>query len=246
MTITPVSSLGSAAAASSTSSSASNLSSTLNLSFSSYIKILTTQLQNQDPTNATDPNQFTQELVELGGVQQQIATNNDLTQLVTAQTSNSLATGVSYIGNYVSANSTSDQFPLQGGSAEFGYTLASGASTAIVNVQDANGNVVAQLSGGTASGQNYVAWNGQNASGTAEPDGTYTFSVAATDTNGNTIASSNPVAFFKVSSVQSNSDGTLQLLAGTLSLSTSDVTGLYSAATLPNLTYNSPYTGSST
>jgi flagellar basal-body rod modification protein FlgD len=253
MTIAAVSSLtgqsastAAAAVSSSTGSATAGLASSLNLDFSTYLKILTTQLQNQDPTNATDPNQFTQELVEMGGVQQQITTNQDLSQLVTAQSSNSLATGTSYIGNFVSANSSTGEFPLQSGTSEFGYTLASGATTAIINVEDASGNVVAQLSGGTAAGVNYAAWNGENTSGTQLADGTYTFSVAATDANGNTIAASNPVAMFKVNSVQSNGDGTLQLLAGSLSLSTGDITGLYTTATLPTTTYNAAYTAGTT
>ena len=36
--------------------------------FNTFLKILTTQLQNQDPTAATDTNQFTQELVQFAGV----------------------------------------------------------------------------------------------------------------------------------------------------------------------------------
>jgi flagellar basal-body rod modification protein FlgD len=249
MTITAVADLTSTSAASSASAAAASgtsLTSGLNLDFATYLKILTTQLQNQDPTNATDPNQFTQELVQMGGVQQQITTNQDLTQLVAGQTASSLATGSGYIGNYVAAASSTGEFPLQGSVGEFGYTLAGAASKAIVNIQDSQGNVVAQLSGGAAAGTNYVAWNGQNASGTTLADGTYTFSVAATDANGNSVASTSPVAMFKVTSVQSNSDGTLQLLAGPLSLSTSDVTGLYTTSTLPATSFNSTYTSTVT
>ncbi len=237
MTITAVSGLNSnptPVAAANT--SGAGLSSTLSMNFSTYLKILTTQLKNQDPTNATDPNQFTQELVQMAGVQQQITTNQDLTNLVTAQSSNSLSTGLGYIGGYVQADSSSGQFPVQSGSSEFGYDLAGAASNATITIQDPNGNAVATLSGGTAAGGNYVSWNGKNASGTQLPDGTYTFSVAATDANGNAIKSSNPVSLFKVTSVQSNKDGTVQLLAGSLSLSSSDVTNVYAPQTMPTAT----------
>jgi len=241
MTITAVSSLNSnATAASANAAAAANntggLSSTLNMNFSTYLKILTTQLKNQDPTNATDPNQFTQELVQMAGVQQQISTNQNLNKLVTAQSSNTLSTGLNYIGGYVQANSTSGEFPLQNGTSEFGYSLSGGANTALITVQNAQGNAVATLKGGTAAGGNYVTWDGKDANGNQLPDGAYTFAVAATDANGNKITSSDPVALFRVTSVQSNSDGTLQLLAGNLSLSTSDVTNVYAPSSMPSAT----------
>jgi flagellar basal-body rod modification protein FlgD len=249
MTISAVTSLNNDAAASASSSSTSGAAvvntSSLNLDFSQYITILTAQLKNQDPTNATDPNQFTQELVELGGVQQQITTNQDLTNLVTASSTNRLSSGIGYIGSVVQANSNSGAFPLQNSYSEFGYSLASAANQAIVTVQDANGNVVDTFNGGTAAGGNYVSWNGQTSSGTTAADGAYTFNVAATDANGNLITASNPVALFQVTSVQSNSDGTMQLIAGSLSLSSSDVTNVYSASTAPKATANATSSSSS-
>jgi len=132
----------------------------------------------------------------------------------------------------------SGAFPLQNSYSEFGYSLASTASSALVTVQDASGNTVDTFQGGTAAGGNYVSWNGATSSGTTAPDGAYTFTVAATDANGNTIATTNPVALFQVTSVQSNGDGTLQLYAGSLSLDSTDVTNVYAAATAPKATAN--------
>ena len=43
--------------------------------FQSFLQLLTTQLQNQNPLSPLDTNQFTQQLVEFAGVQQQINTN---------------------------------------------------------------------------------------------------------------------------------------------------------------------------
>jgi len=76
MSVGAITSLSSVAASSSTTSSSSaSQSSALSLDFTTYLKILTTQLQNQDPTNATDPNQFTQELIMMQQVQAQINNN---------------------------------------------------------------------------------------------------------------------------------------------------------------------------
>jgi flagellar basal-body rod modification protein FlgD len=218
------------------SSATTNLSSSLNIDFATYIQILTTQLQNQDPTDATDPNEFTQELVEMGGVEQQINTNQDLTQLLNQGTSNSLATGAGYIGNYVGAASSSQEFALQSGSSEFGYTLASAASSATITIKDSNGDTVATFAAPTTTGANYVSWNGQNDEGTQEPDGTYTYSVDATDANGNAVSVTSPTVLAKVTGVQTNSDGTLELLAGSLSVASSNVQALYTANSMPNST----------
>jgi len=240
MTIAAVSSLNAPASTSATAAQAaattSSISSSVNVDFTTYLKILTTQLQNQDPTNATDPNQFTQELIQIEQVQVQNTTNTDLQSLTAANSTNSLATGVGYIGTVVQANSPQDQFPLQSGFSQFGYSLGSAATATTITVQDSSGNTVAKINGGTAAGGNYVSWNGLESSGATAPDGAYTFTVNAVDAGGNAISVKNPVALFQVTSVQTNSDGTLQLLAGPLSLSTSDVTDVYSATTAPKAT----------
>lgn len=238
MSVGAVSSLSNIASAStgSLANSSASQASTLNLNFNTYLKILTVQLKNQDPTNATDPNQFTQELIQMQQVQAQITNNQAITALTKATTANGLATGVSYIGNYVRAASTDGNFSLQGSSAEVGYTLESGASAAKISIKNSSGTTVATLLGGATSGDNYVSWDGKLADGTTAPDGAYTFTVTATDSTGNTVTVSNPSAFFKVTSVASNDDGTLSLVAGDLSLLSTDVTGVYTTTTRPSAT----------
>lgn len=225
-----------AARANSSTSATAKAASTLNMDFTTYLKILTTQLQNQDPTNATDPNQFTQELIAMAQVQSQITNNEYMANLTRATSANGLANGVGYINKYVRSTTEDGDFSLQGGAAEIGYTLDSATSGATITISDSSGKEVAKLSGGTASGDNYVTWNGAKSDGTTAADGAYTFSVSATDSGGNSVKVSNPTALFLVTGVQGNSDGTLTLEAGKLSLLSSDVTGVYTASTLPTAT----------
>src|SRR5262249_10208809 len=63
----------------------SNAASQLAGNFDEFLKLLTTQLQHQDPLSPLDPNQFTQELVQFSSVEQQIQTNTSLSTLISLQ-----------------------------------------------------------------------------------------------------------------------------------------------------------------
>ena len=95
--------------------------------FNTFLKILTTQLQNQDPTSPMDTNQFTQELVEFSGVEQQLNTNSLLQQLVTASGAGGVKSLLGYVGQFVEAPAN-NQLLIQGGQADLSYTLASGGA----------------------------------------------------------------------------------------------------------------------
>ena len=62
----------------------STAGSTLAGNFQTFLTLLTTQLQNQNPLDPLDTNQFTQQLVQFAGVEQQLKTNDQLTSLVVA------------------------------------------------------------------------------------------------------------------------------------------------------------------
>ena len=96
------------------SAAASALSATAGLTslasnFQSFLSLLTTQLQNQDPLNPTDTNQFTEQITQMTGVQAQLMSNTLLQQLVTEQTG--LSAGANMIGKVITAPGATSTSP---------------------------------------------------------------------------------------------------------------------------------------
>src|SRR3981081_3685679 len=85
-----------------TSSSGASMSSrggtTLAGNFQTFLTLLTTQLQNQNPLSPLDTNQFTQQLVQFAGVEQQLKTNEELTSLVTLQQTAQSTQALGFVG----------------------------------------------------------------------------------------------------------------------------------------------------
>src|ERR1700744_4864479 len=83
--------------------------------FQSFLQLLTTQLQNQNPLSPLDTNQFTQQLVEFAGVQQQIKTNDALTSLVSLQMATATTQALNFVGK--TANVAGNTTALANGKA---------------------------------------------------------------------------------------------------------------------------------
>src|SRR5271154_4930685 len=94
-TTTPSSSSSSSSSAASANSLASQQ---IAGNFQSFLQLLTTQLQNQNPLSPLDTNQFTQQLVEFAGVQQQINTNDSLATLVSLQQTAQSSQALEFVG----------------------------------------------------------------------------------------------------------------------------------------------------
>src|SRR5260370_42271171 len=90
------------ASSSSSSSAASSATALANQqiagNFQSFLTLLTTQLQNQNPLDPLDTNQFTQQLVEFAGVQQQLNTNDSLATLVSLQQTAQSTQALGFVG----------------------------------------------------------------------------------------------------------------------------------------------------
>ena len=154
--------------------------------FDTFLKILTTQLKNQNPLDPMDTNQFTQQLVQFTGVEQQLKSNTYLQALMNASQNSTNTDAVSYIGKEVTASGTTAT--LKAGGASWAYNAAANASDATVTIKDASGQVVYSETGSLNAGPGNFLWDGVGSDGQVKPDGVYTISINGKNLNGNNVA----------------------------------------------------------
>lgn len=153
--------------------------------FDTFLTLLTSQLENQDPLEPLKSEQFTQQLVQFSQVEQQIATNDQLESLVSLSLAAQHGALVDYIGKSVEGESSRAR--LAGGEANWNFDLDEDASSVSVLVlNDANRPVGGFQADGVA-GRNTFTWDGRDDAGNRQPDGVYRISVSATDSNGNQL-----------------------------------------------------------
>jgi flagellar basal-body rod modification protein FlgD len=191
----------------------------LNSDYNTFLQLLTTQLKNQDPLSPMDTNTFTQQLVMMNGVQQQLQTNALLQTLVNA--SSGAGPAVNLIGKQVTASSPTVGF--SGGQANWTYELDGNASSATLSVTDEANNVVwSQAAPDLSAGQHPFTWNGQTLTGGKVTSGNYTLHIKANDANLQALGT-NVFVQGVVTGVSSNSSGT-QLNIGSTAVNYSNVT----------------------
>ena len=199
-------------ASSSTSSNIAGAQQSLAGDQQTFLKLLTTQLKNQDPMSPMNTDQFTQQLVAMTGVQQQILSNELLQQLVGNQTG--VGDPVSLLGKAVTA--ASSQSTLQGGQASWQFSTAAQAADVQVTVTNNLGQTLAQSDlGPMAAGQYVYNWNGKDLNGVQLANGgSYTLKVTATDPAGSAITT-NTFTQGTVSSVNNTGGQVLLTVNGT-------------------------------
>ncbi|CAN5180308.1 flagellar hook capping FlgD N-terminal domain-containing protein [soil metagenome] len=176
-----------------TSTTATDTSSTASTgiadNFQTFLTLLTTQLQNQNPLDPLDTNQFTQQLVQFAGVEQQLKSNDQLKSLVALQKSSAATEALIYVGNTVSVDGSTTKFDT---SATWNMT-ATKDTNATVSITNAAGNTVYSGNYTINSGGSSFVWDGKSNDGTSNPAGTYKLTATGKDSNGNTVAISTEV-----------------------------------------------------
>jgi flagellar basal-body rod modification protein FlgD len=157
--------------------------------FETFLSLLTAQLKNQDPLSPVDSNQFTAQLTQMAGVEQQLLTNDLLTSLLAANQGGGLGDAAQYIGK--SATAAWSAVRLEDGAATWSYELAADAKAAKLEVLDAAGKVV--WSGAATElgeGVHDFSWDGKTTAGGQMSDGgVYTLKVTAVGADDKTLDS---------------------------------------------------------
>lgn len=176
--------------ASSGSSTTSN-NATLAGNFQTFLTLLTTQLQNQNPLDPLDTNQFTQQLVQFAGVEQQLRTNDQLSNLVSMQQTTQATQALDFVGKNAVVDGSTATMTNNAATWQLGIPTA---STLTVNIANSTGQNVFSGSYGVNGGDDQVfSWNGLGNDGTQWPDGKYTLTATAADASGNPVAVSTQI-----------------------------------------------------
>lgn len=213
--MTTTSSATSAPAASTAGASATSANALASLSsnFNDFLSLLTTQLQNQDPTSPMDTSQFTTELVQFTGVEQQINTNTSLTSLIQATQGEEVIQATGVVGKPVVV--ASDHVPLQNGAGSINFTAPAAGPVAIAIYNDAGVKLKDAAVTATA-GKNTWTWDGTNNAGTPEPAGSYKVAVTGSAAGGTSTAL--PFTVNGTATGVTNTNGTVSLNVGALSV----------------------------
>ncbi len=169
-------------------SASSQASTQLSADFDTFLTLLTTQLQNQDPLEPLDTEQFTQQLVQFAGVEQSIQTNEHLEALIALQSASANESALAMVGRIASVDA--DVSTLGDDSARWAYELPQNASEASVRIFNEANELVTAFNASSAAGVHDVNWGGAANDGDAAAPGQYRMEVAAFDRDGQPIEAS--------------------------------------------------------
>jgi len=153
--------------------------------FDDFLKLLMTQLKNQDPSNPLDTTQFTTQLVQFASVEQQINANSNLTQLIELTQGEQVMQSSQMVGKQVLVKS--DQIVLQDGAGTIRFDSA-GAQPVGVAVYNAAGVKLTEAVVTAKPGTNEWTWDGRAANGARMKDGGYRIAVIGAQSDGTTAA----------------------------------------------------------
>lgn len=199
-----------------------NAASALSSDFETFLLMLTTQMENQDPLNPIESQDFAVQLATFSGVEQQVRTNTLLENLLGGLGMSGMAQLAGWIGMEarVAAPASFDGTPL---------TLVPspepGSDAAQLVVLDASGREVQRLA--VPPGAETLEWAGVDAGGAPLPTGTYRFELHSI--NQGEVTGIGPVPHYaRIVEARQGADGIEVVLDGGVVVASEEVTALRS------------------
>lgn len=192
--------IGSSTNTSSSTDSSSGVSSALDITPADFLRLITTQMQDQNPLQPSDPTQFLTQLEQMSEVSSMQSMQGSLTNLQTSLQSSQMANGAALIGQTVLAPTTTASLDTSGGSISGAVLAPTSSKLVTVTVTNSSGALVDTFRVSPAeTGLTNFTWNGKDTNGTAVAAGQYT--IAATSSDGTTNTKLTPLVASKVQSV---------------------------------------------
>ncbi|HUD91819.1 flagellar hook assembly protein FlgD [Sphingobium sp.] len=183
-----------------TSSTATSQLAGLTTDYTMFLKLLTTQMQNQDPLDPLDTSEYTQQLVQYSQVEQAIQQSASLQDIVSQLNAQQMSQASSFIGK--EARFDSAVAGLGADPATWTYYVDGTPGSITATIADSSGKVVNTVTL-DPDVQGRFEWDGMKSDGSKAADGAYTLSLTAATAGGDKLdATINSVA--KVTDVVSS------------------------------------------
>lgn len=189
----------------------------LSSDFETFLKMLTTQMENQDPLNPLQSSDFAVQLATFSGVEQQVRTNDLLSGLAAQLSTSGMAQLASWIGTEVRSDGP---VLFEGEPITLFPTPAQGADAAFLIVKDETGRIVAQNE--IPVSQEPLVWAGVAANGTPFAEGVYSFEVESR-AQGEFMANSAVEHYSRVQEVKNEPGGAVLVMSGGVSLKADEI-----------------------
>ena len=153
-----------------------------------FLKLLLTQLKNQDPTNPMESHDMAAQLAQFTSLEKLTAIDEGITSLAQKRGENLNYDALNMMGMQVSGDSSKILRLNQKDSHDVVFQLSGPAQRADVRVRDGAGNLVQELSLSELKvGENKLTWNGKNQSGETAAEGEYSVTIEARDMSGKKV-----------------------------------------------------------
>ncbi len=148
----------------------------------SFLKLLSTQLANQDPFKPVDQKKFAADMAQFAQLEQLTNMNSKMDKSSASASGNAKFMGASFIGKAIHTKGASLPYDGKKISMNLPFYLPKPANNVVIRVFDKANNLIAQMNKETmGKGNNSVSWNARQMDGAPAVKGDYRFTVQAFD-----------------------------------------------------------------